>query len=278
MNLGEYIVSSSESEPEGPESGMSSPERFAFALHEVSNALTVVLGWLDMAARAKDPQEAEKALAVAREHARRGQVMARRAIGAAADSDRTCRTAAALAEFAAVSVRPQAAPVNVRILTEIGPGTDCAVDADGPALQILTNLLSNAVKYAPGAPDIDVTARGMGEVIVISVRDRGVGIDEGELPRMFERFFRASTSTGIAGTGIGLNLTKMLVEMHGGSIEVESHAGKGSTFTVRLPLAGPAQADPGALAQPESAAADAARGGRRTGRPASTRVSRSPHQ
>jgi signal transduction histidine kinase len=115
-----------------------------------------------------------------------------------------------------------------------------AIQADPGSLeQVLTNLLSNAVKYAPGAPRIDVVACAEGEEVVIAVRDHGLGIDEDDLPNMFERFFRAKTSTGITGTGIGLNLVKTLVEMHGGSISVETGKGAGSTFMVRLPIAGP---------------------------------------
>jgi PAS domain S-box-containing protein len=114
------------------------------------------------------------------------------------------------------------------------------IRADDSALdQILTNLLSNAAKYAPDAPDILVKAFGDGNHIVIQVRDHGLGIDEDDLPNMFERFFRAKTSTGIVGTGIGLNLVKTLVEMHGGTVSIDSKKDEGSTFTVRLPVAGP---------------------------------------
>lgn len=114
------------------------------------------------------------------------------------------------------------------------------IRADSGALeQVLTNLLSNAVKYAPDAPDIEVRALAQGDQVVISVRDNGIGIDEDDLPRMFERFFRAKSAAGIGGTGIGLNLVKTLVEMHGGSINLESTIGKGSIFTIRLPINGP---------------------------------------
>ncbi len=113
------------------------------------------------------------------------------------------------------------------------PGT---VKADASALdQVLTNLLSNAVKYAPGAPDIQVKAYGEGDAVVIQVRDHGLGIDEEDLPNMFGRFFRAKTSAGIVGTGIGLSLVKTLVEMHGGTVSIDSKKEEGSTFTIRLP-------------------------------------------
>jgi signal transduction histidine kinase len=95
------------------------------------------------------------------------------------------------------------------------------------------------VKYSPSAPQIDVVARGKGDTVQISVSDHGLGIDEEDLPSMFERFFRAKTSTGIAGTGIGLNLSMTLVNMHGGSIAVDSRKGEGSTFTICLPVDGP---------------------------------------
>ena len=103
--------------------------------------------------------------------------------------------------------------------------------------QVFTNLLSNAIKYSPDGSPIEIKGWTEDEHVVVSIRDYGLGIPDKDLPRMCERFFRAGTSTGIAGTGIGLHLTKQLVEMHGGSIAVESVEGEGSTFTIRLPIA-----------------------------------------
>ena len=123
-------------------------------------------------------------------------------------------------------------------------GLPVTIQADTDSLeQALTNLFSNAVKYAPDAPDIEIKGYTEGDQVVITVRDQGVGIDEDELDRIGERFFRAKTSTGTAGTGLGLNLAKTLVEMHGGSVSIESKNGEGSTFTIRLPIAGPDQAE-----------------------------------
>ena len=103
--------------------------------------------------------------------------------------------------------------------------------------QVFTNLLSNAVKYS--APHTRITVKGWLEdqTASISITDEGIGIDPEDLPNMFNRYFRAKSSTGIAGTGIGLNLARMLVREHGGEITLESTVGVGSTFTVRLPLA-----------------------------------------
>lgn len=102
--------------------------------------------------------------------------------------------------------------------------------------QVFTNLLSNAVKYAANRPQIDVKAGTVGGKVVVSVRDRGIGIPKQEQPKLFEKFFRASTSTGIPGTGIGLHLVKHLVELHGGQVTIDSIEGAGTTVSVTLPI------------------------------------------
>ena len=134
---------------------------------------------------------------------------------------------------------------------DISPDHDISVDvmglpstiaADEKLLGIIfTNLLSNAVKFALNAPSIEVTGWTEGKHAVVSVTDHGVGIPEDELTHMFDRFFRAKTADGIKGTGIGLNVSKEFVEMHGGEISVDSIEGEGSTFTVRLPIDGAGQ-------------------------------------
>ncbi len=116
-----------------------------------------------------------------------------------------------------------------------------SIQADEGSLeQVLNNLLSNAMKYSPETPEIELSARTEGQNVVVSVLDHGLGIDEEDLHRIGERFFRANSSTGIAGTGIGLNLVKALIEMHGGKLSFESRKGEGSTFTISMPIAGPA--------------------------------------
>jgi signal transduction histidine kinase len=84
------------------------------------------------------------------------------------------------------------------------------------------------VKYAPVAPDIYISGSSDADTAYVSVTDTGVGIDADDLPKMFQRYFRARSSTGIAGTGIGLNLVKQIVEAHSGNISVESRKGQGS--------------------------------------------------
>lgn len=106
--------------------------------------------------------------------------------------------------------------------------------------QMLANLLSNAVKYSPGKDRVYVRAGRQGRDVVISVQDYGVGIPEKELPKIASKYFRASTSSGIPGTGLGLSLVRRFVELHGGQFDIASQEGRGTTVTVRLPLSGAA--------------------------------------
>ena len=103
--------------------------------------------------------------------------------------------------------------------------------------QMMANLLSNAVKYSPGKSRVDVSASKQGREVVISVQDYGVGIPEKELPKIASKYFRASTSSGIPGTGLGLSLVRKFVDLHGGQFDIASVEGEGTTVTVRLPIA-----------------------------------------
>ncbi len=103
--------------------------------------------------------------------------------------------------------------------------------------QMMANLLSNAVKYSPGKERVDVRALRAGNDVIISVQDYGVGIPEKELPRIASKYFRASTSSGIPGTGLGLSLVKRFVDLHSGQFDITSREGEGTIVTVRLPVA-----------------------------------------
>lgn len=126
---------------------------------------------------------------------------------------------------------------------------------------ILVNILSNAIKYSPAGGEIRVSAGRAGHDVEISVTDQGVGIPEDELPNLFERFFRASTSAGIPGTGLGLELVRRFLELHGGAIRVDSKVGTGTTFTFTLPIRSP-QSESGRPARRSPDAVSAAQGSR----------------
>jgi two-component system phosphate regulon sensor histidine kinase PhoR len=102
--------------------------------------------------------------------------------------------------------------------------------------EVLQNLLDNAVQYTPAGGQITLCAAALGDRVVISVRDTGIGIPKADQERIFERFYRVdpARSREVGGTGLGLSIAKHLVEAHGGRIEVESEVGRGSTFSVFL--------------------------------------------
>jgi len=102
--------------------------------------------------------------------------------------------------------------------------------------QVFTNLVANAVKYSPRRDEIRLEGTEDDGYAVIRVIDYGIGISAAECDRVFEKFYRAATAKTFAGSGIGLNLTRDLVRLHGGEISVKSEVGRGSTFTVKLPL------------------------------------------
>ena len=104
--------------------------------------------------------------------------------------------------------------------------------------QVLNNLIGNAIKFSASGTTISIAARHSGEFAEISVTDQGLGIPAAELPNIFGEFERTSTrsTAGEPSTGLGLAIVKRMVEAHGGTIQVESEVGKGSTFTFLLPL------------------------------------------
>jgi len=105
--------------------------------------------------------------------------------------------------------------------------------------EILTNLISNAIKFSPQGGTVKVAARTDDDFVRISVSDEGIGISDQQMPHLFKRFRRLheDEQKRVSGTGVGLFLCKHLVEAHGGTIEVESEPGAGSTFSFTIPIA-----------------------------------------
>jgi signal transduction histidine kinase len=104
-------------------------------------------------------------------------------------------------------------------------------------VQVLINLIGNAIKFSPKGGRTHLNVQHRDEELIISVNDTGVGIPKKELPKIFERFYRAEQQREeVQGTGLGLSIVHKIVMRHGGRIEVESEVGQGSTFTVFLPL------------------------------------------
>jgi two-component system phosphate regulon sensor histidine kinase PhoR len=102
--------------------------------------------------------------------------------------------------------------------------------------QVIVNLLDNAIKYTPENGSVTLSAADMGGMVKISVSDTGPGIPPKDMPRIFERFYRVDTarSREVEGTGLGLSIVKHIVQLHGGTVSVESTPGNGSTFSFTL--------------------------------------------
>jgi signal transduction histidine kinase len=103
--------------------------------------------------------------------------------------------------------------------------------------QLFGNLLSNAVKYSPDGGLILVTVAQEGAQIAVLIEDHGIGIPEADRERVFEPYYRGSNTSGIVGSGVGLHLVRTIVDLHGGSIALDTREGDGSRFTIRLPTA-----------------------------------------
>jgi signal transduction histidine kinase len=135
------------------------------------------------------------------------------------------------------AARPQAERAGIGLRDDIYGELTIYGDRDRLG-QVMDNLLSNALKFTPTGGDVGLRLSSSDGRARIEVWDTGVGIPEAEQPRLFERFFRASsaTSAAIPGVGLGLSITKAIVESHGGALSCASAEGKGTTFRVELPL------------------------------------------
>jgi two-component system, OmpR family, sensor kinase len=102
--------------------------------------------------------------------------------------------------------------------------------------QAFSNVLSNAIKYSPGGGEIEVSAEMFANEVVVAIADHGIGIPLSDLDQLFQRYHRGSNVSGIVGTGVGLHLVKMVVDLHGGTVVVNSEEGRGSRFTIHLPI------------------------------------------
>ncbi len=166
-------------------------------------------------------------------------------------------------------------------LTLVLPDAPIRIRHDPPRIgQVVANLVGNALKFTPRGGTVKVEVAPTEDGGRIDVTDTGVGIDAAEMPRIFERFYRGSRANEArgSGSGLGLAIVKSIVDMHGGSIEVESGSGVGSRFTVRLPrdprdVAGTPAADRAAVASAAEGSERRAVTAEQTGAPAVTPTS-----
>lgn len=139
------------------------------------------------------------------------------------------------------ALRPIADGYGVAVVVGNAPSEAVPLDA-ARFVQVLTNLASNGLKFTPSGGKVIIDARltgaGVDRLLTVDVRDTGIGIAPADLPKLFGRFqqLNMSATREVGGTGLGLSIVKALVEAHGGTIAVVSELGKGSTFTIALPV------------------------------------------
>jgi signal transduction histidine kinase len=227
--------------------------------HELRTPLSSILGYLElMRDDADDPLSEEQLqyLGIAERNAHRllrlvGDLLFTAQVGANGFSiDLSEVDLAPVVRASVESARPVAAAQNVEIIAEV---SDDAAFALGDATRIgqaVDNLLSNAIKFTPRGGRVTITMGCEGDKIVLKLSDTGMGIPADELDKLFARFFRASTATraAVPGVGLGLTITKAIIDAHGGDLDVVSEVGVGTTFIMRLPKA---RASGSAAAKPD---------------------------
>jgi signal transduction histidine kinase len=210
--------------------------------HDLRTPLTRLRGTAEMALAAPaDPERYREALADCVEETDRVLVM--------------LNTLMDISEAESGAMHLRREPVSLRAIVEralelyrdvadakgvtlaAGALDDVVVTADRTRLeQVAANLIDNAVKYTPSGGHVEVDVAHTGKRATLRIRDSGPGIPSDELPRIFDRLFRGDRSRAERGLGLGLSLVKAIVQAHGGTVEVESEGGRGSTFTVSLPV------------------------------------------
>ena len=222
-------------------------EFVATVSHELRTPLTSIFGYAELLldptfAGALDDQQRTYVEVVRRNAHRLQRLVADLLFFSQVQSDRLALEVervdiTSLAAAALDAARPAASERRIGLKLE----ADTALELEGDASrleQLLDNLVSNAVKFTPDGGDVCIRVHRDGDMAILDVSDTGIGIPEDELDRLFTRFFRASTATDreIRGTGLGLAIARTIAEGHGGAIHVSSQAGRGTTFTVRLPV------------------------------------------
>ncbi|MBA3851092.1 MAG: HAMP domain-containing histidine kinase, partial [Chloroflexi bacterium] len=143
----------------------------------------------------------------------------------------------AVVEDAVAHSEPGATRRGVALHTRL-PAAPLRALHDPPRMgQVLANIIGNALKFTPPDGRVTVSLRATPDEAIVEVTDTGVGIDQAELPRVFERFYRGAQAVEAraAGSGLGLAIVHSVVEMHHGRVSIESSVGKGTTVTVALP-------------------------------------------
>jgi signal transduction histidine kinase len=221
-------------------------EFVASVSHELRTPLTSMRGYVDLLMERDDlPEDARHQLGVVgRNTGRLGRLVADLLHSAQSDIGpmhvvRAPGDLALVVREALAAAEPVAATSGVALEAHVPDNLDYRMDRDRMR-QVVDNLISNAIKYTSPGGRVQVSLEVDGERVELCVEDDGIGINAQDRDRLFSRFFRSreAEERSIQGVGLGLSITRSIVESHGGRIEVDSEVGRGSVFRVRLPVAG----------------------------------------
>jgi len=207
------------------------------ALHDVSNALTVLLGWVASArAEGATPEQIEQALAMIEERARAARDLARRAIGAAPEAEDPAAPFDAVLDGALRALEVEAERAGVRLVSR---GAPTARVSGGDVSHVLTNLVLNALAHAPRGTEVTIDATLADGRVVVDISDRGPGVDPSRADAIFE-----GDSTRAGGAGVGLRHARSVARAAGGDLVLADGAGKGALFRLTWPHSGAALPPP----------------------------------
>lgn len=222
-----------------------------FVTHEMRTPLTAIQGSSEMMGRYALPEEKRKQIAelINSESKRLGRMIemflsVERLSAGQVELKKETFSARGLVGGCVQRALPLAERKQIRILTEAAP-EDMLLTGDRELMEYaFYNLLTNAIKYSPPRTQVTLAAVRKHDQAYISVEDQGIGMDQKEVKKIFQKFYRTKRAeqSGEAGTGIGLSIVEQIVIQHGGTIEVMSRPGQGSRFTMVLPAPVPAPA------------------------------------
>jgi two-component system phosphate regulon sensor histidine kinase PhoR len=216
--------------------------------HELRTPLSILRGYIEVLLdNPTSPEESARIFSIMERHSKRLGLLIDDLLSLArlessnAKLDLSIVQAEELFNNVAHDWREKTAAKNLKLFVDL-PSEPLAFRADEARLhEVLYNLVENAVKYSHQNGQIHLQATKCGDEVVLSVADNGFGISKEDLPRIFERFYRAdkARSREQGGTGLGLAIVKHIAQLHGGRVEAESEPGRGTTIRVVLPEAPP---------------------------------------
>ncbi|MFN7998788.1 MAG: CHASE2 domain-containing protein [Bryobacteraceae bacterium] len=220
-----------------------------FVTHEMRTPLTAIQGSSELMSRYALPEEKRKQIAdlINSESKRLGRMIemflnVERLSAGQVELKKESISTTALMSVCVQRALPLAERKQIRILTEAAP-EDMTLAGDRELMEYaFYNLLTNAIKYSPQRTQVTISAGRRSGHTYMSVQDEGIGMDQKEVKRIFQKFYRTrrAEQSGEAGTGIGLSIVEQIVIQHGGTIEVASRPGAGSRFTMLFPVSVPA--------------------------------------